>query len=287
MPPTYQQRVLAIPLLIRLPFLLLPLPLLTLAGWWWWSYTGLYRWLAEWQIHLMNAYYPGYTGIVTLGLMGALGLAPGLLLFHILVKINAFPLDPHARPPATGQVDAWLRAHAGLMTVLIFCVVFMIFGGILLYAGLSVGPKQVVKLTDLEAGQLPPTRRIEVEGYPQWDAMLTKESHKFVPLVSAQWRPGRPVALYADVAKVPNAQAVRSPVRWEGTLAVAGLPGPVRVRYEGSAYPPGSNPQVLDVNDKPEDTASFGLTMLLVGVTVLAVTMLVWGLKLLRDRRVA
>jgi hypothetical protein len=114
--------------------------------------------------------------------------------------------------------------------------------------------------------------------------MITQQGHKYIPLVSPEWRPGQPVTVYADVGKLADNTRPGGVVRWEGTLALGGLPGAVRTGFERTAFVPAPNYQLLDVGDKPERTVQFAWAMILLAVAILGLTLVVWGIKLFRAR---
>src|SRR5581483_1555628 len=91
---TYQQRVRAIPAYIRVPVIMVFLPAgIALGVYWWYSYTGLYRWLIDGQNNLFGGHLPVYTGIFTVAVGGFLGFLPAALILHLLVNLNVFPVD--------------------------------------------------------------------------------------------------------------------------------------------------------------------------------------------------
>ena len=59
----FQQRAAQVP---RPLTWLIAFPLIALAAYWWLTYSGLYRLLAEWQLSSFQHYYPQYTGIFTI-----------------------------------------------------------------------------------------------------------------------------------------------------------------------------------------------------------------------------
>ena len=85
MPPSYSDRVQAIPGWLR-GLIVGPCVLLgvVLGAYWWWSYSGLYQWLAEGQIYLMGSYFPVYTGIFNLVLTAFVCAVPAILILYLL-----------------------------------------------------------------------------------------------------------------------------------------------------------------------------------------------------------
>jgi hypothetical protein len=106
MPPTYQERLRAIPRAILFaPFLLCLAPVVIVCIYWWITYTGLYQWIAELQVRAgAGGYRPVATGFITLAVSLIIAVlpaaVPSLLLGFVLVKLNVFPVNTH-EPAAT------------------------------------------------------------------------------------------------------------------------------------------------------------------------------------------
>ena len=87
------------------------LPFLALAAYWWWTYSGLYRWLAEWQIARWGRYGLAATFLFTF-LLPAL---PVVLVLRVVYRRSA----SDEASPASWADDAgesfggWCRARSG------------------------------------------------------------------------------------------------------------------------------------------------------------------------------
>jgi hypothetical protein len=290
---SYQQRVRAIPLWLRI---VLPLagilPMMALGGYWWWSYTGLYRWLAELELGWFGAYYPGYTGVVELAVCLLLGAVPGGLLLFALVKLEVFPVDP-ANPPDVAAQDArtlgWLDTHIWRVFGLAGGIAALIGGSILTWSGLTAGALTTPDLAALEAGTAPPSRYVEVQGRLLWDRTLTHgprgtvQPIGYVPLVSQGWQAGRPVVIYVRVNNPQDPALAGGPLT--GTLSQDGLPGPVRTQFEEQGPPPTAPHYLLEVGNRPARNIDNGLGLLGVGGGLIAITAVAWLVIWLRQRR--
>lgn len=282
MKPTYQQRILAIPGYIRGPIILLLLiPGIALAVFWWVNYAGLYRILVEWQSNTFGGYLPVYTGIFTIAILGII--PPALALF-VIVQLNLFPVDPNNPPPVpTGgaAADVWIQEHRGRLIGLIAGLMGVIAGPILLYVA-STDALQPLDVAALEAGQKPPSSYVVARGRLLYDRMVTqKESGLdkwFVPLVSPNWKEGMPIRLYVSIPQLRREEAAKGDLK--GMLSENGLPGPIRVSFEQSGRARPSQPHYyLAFGRVPETMRDAGWFFLISGAVVLALTALVWVIK--------
>jgi hypothetical protein len=292
---SYQQRVRAIPIALRIVLPLVGiLPMMALGGYWWWSYTGLYRWLAEVEIGWFDAYFPVYTGMVELALCMLLGAVPVGLLLFVMVRLQVFPVDP-VSPPEVAAQDArtlsWLDTHRWRVFGLAGGVVMLICGALLTWSGLTAGALTRPDLAALEAGAAPPSRYVEVQGRLLWERSLAHgprgavQPLNYVPLVSQGWQAGRPVALYVRVNQPQGPQLAGGPL--EGTLSEDGLPGPVRTQFEEQGPRPTVPHYLLEVGNRPTRNVDNGLGLLGVGGGLIALTAIAWVVIWLRQRRQA
>jgi hypothetical protein len=290
---TYQQRVRAIPVPIRAVIALLgALPGLALGGYWWWSYSGLYRWLAEMQIDWFGAYLPGATGMVEIALCVAAGFLPAALLLFVLVQLGVFPVDPENLPDVAAQdvrTNRWLNTHYWRVAGVAAGIVMLVGGALLTTAGLRAGALSKPDLAVLETGAAPASRYVRVSGRLLREKALQQSMRNspggtlFVPLVCPGWQAGRPAALYVRVVD-PKDPRLAEDV-FQGTLAENGLPGPIRTVFEQSGPRPTSPHYVLELGNRPSRDIDNGLGLLGVGGALLALTAVAWGIIAYRERR--
>jgi hypothetical protein len=99
MTPSYQDRVQAIPPVLR-GVLFVPSGLLALGLtiYWWIYQSGIYGWLMDLQLSMIGGYYRMYTGVFTLLITGFLCMIPAMVIVFILVQLEVFPVQPVTPP---------------------------------------------------------------------------------------------------------------------------------------------------------------------------------------------
>jgi hypothetical protein len=289
---SYQQRVRAIPVALRVGLALVGiLPMLALGGYWWWSYTGLYRWVAEVEIAWFGAYFPVYTGMGELAICLLPGAAPVALVQLTLVKLEVFPVDPVNPPDIAAQDDRtlyWLNTHRWRVFGLAGGIVALIGGALLTWSGLSAGPLTTPDLAALEGGAAPPSRYVQVQGRLLRERAMEQGPRgdvkplSYVPLVSQGWQVGGPVAIYVRVNDPQDPQLAGGSL--EGTLSQDGLPGPVRAEFEQQGPRPTVPHYLLEVGNSPSRKVDTGLGLLGMGGGLLALTLIAWIVIWLRER---
>jgi hypothetical protein len=172
---------------------------------WCWAFAGPFRWIALWQLQYFRGYVIQLTLLASLLLSGAATLA----LLLLLARFGAFdrfgPRSNGARRPrpwlgwCLDHPVAVLGTAAGLGCVAVGCYHYV--------SGRTAGPLLRVDAAQVEAGEVPASRWVEVQGelLPGSGVKETKGGREvsndhFFPLVSAKWKRGEPVAL---VARVP------------------------------------------------------------------------------------
>ena len=151
------------------------------------------------------------------------------------------------------------------------------------WRGATAGPLTDVSLKDLEDGKRPASSYLSVEGVPLWKAMVSfKETSVkcYVPLVSRDWK-GEAVSVYVECSDddVPRASAQLEEKTFKGVKAVGGLPGPVRVSFEKSAFKPAAGYLMIETKEEPGKLMGFGKWPMIVGAALVAAGMLWWGVK--------
>jgi hypothetical protein len=290
----FRRRMQAVPWPIRLGLVGTAWALgLLLALFWWWTYTGPYRWLTELQLRLFDAYFPFYTWAVVFVLTGVAGSLVAFLLL-LPLALTRRPVAEADDRAAAARVDAWMRAHRLRMFGLLVGVVGAVGGAFLLAVGLTAGKLTAVSAAALEAGQDPGSRWLQVQGRPRAEDDLVMEDpgggpmeqDHYLPLVSEQWRQGQPVAVYLK-ASGPRFVEVKGRLRggtYEGLAWPSGLPGPVRVEFEKRGLTPARNYLLLDYGNRPGNMVDIGALFLCLGLGVLGVTAVAWGVMAYRGR---
>lgn len=275
------------PLVLSLVVVLAALSLITLGAYWWYTYSGLYRWLAELQIQLIGAYYPTYTGIFTIVLL----FLPFVGLTVLVHKAFGFePLDSvESAPP--GQADAWLRQNSLSLGLFVMGVVFVGIGLYNLVAGWTAGKRTPVALAELEAGALPPTRWVLLDGTLVHDrALMQGEQHGgrdekgrplgtyFIPVVAH----GRDPAQATVFLKIHTRRLDELKMPLEGTLVPSGLPGPIRVAFEERGPRPTVPHYVLHFMLLPSENINTGWLIGGIGAGLVLLAVIIWIVKAVR-----
>jgi hypothetical protein len=250
------------------------------------TYSGPYQWLAELQLKLMNSYSEKLTLLLTM--LALLLPAAGILK---LMQMGVKSLGPggagkstvaRAASGASGSKVADIRIPQWVILPFLGVIVFSI-GAYMYWRGATAGPLTSVSLKDLEDGKRPASSYLSVEGVPLWKAMISfKETSTkcYVPLVSRDWK-GEGVSVYVECSDddVPRASAQLEEKTFKGVKAVGGLPGPVRVSYEKSAFKPAVGYLMIETKEEPAKLTGFGKWPMIVGVGLVAAGLLWWGVK--------
>lgn len=283
----WQKQLLAIPGPIRGLAIVVAL---ALPGYWWATYGGLYRWLAELQIAWFDGYEVVLTGLVCV----VLTLLPTML---VLVAISKRLPAPSDGPRFTSaQAEAFLRRNYGRLVVGGISACLLSFGLFQLVNFALIGDLTRVDLPALEAGHPPPSRHVRVDGAPAWQMSAGVEGegrasrapgqarrrrararaplHEATFYVPLRSKPGAPAALVLEVAgsQLEFSGVTRSQRHFEGTLS-GSLPGIAQTVFREKGVALTDPFWVLDVDHKPRETRDMGAaftTMGGVGTVLLA-----------------
>ncbi|MCI0739892.1 MAG: hypothetical protein L0Y72_12670 [Gemmataceae bacterium] len=262
---------------------LLALGLLGLGVYWWYSYSGLYRWLAELQISFFGAYFAGYTGILTL-LIVCIPLIPVVFFLKKLsepvetIQSAEIVEVPIPLPAQQSTMEKWLHNNAMSFALVAMGIVFVAISVYQLAGALTAGERTPFNCADLEAGVVPPSRWLVLDGridlharqsivqtdrYGGKDDRGRPKGKYFFPMVSEKWQPGQNVTAFVQ-CKNDDVDLLKSP--FEGTLHKNGLPGPIRTGFEEQGPMPASPHYVLEFRKLPADSAQLSWTMLWLGL---------------------
>lgn len=194
-------------------------------------YVGPYRWIAELQLAVAGAYHVQLTFLVTLIACSA----PLVLARRVLERqqIGGSP-EPELseRPPWMDHTMAALAASPRAAQAMLFGVALAGMGLFLGARDLGSGPLTTLDVAVLEHGEGPPSRHVDLVG----GALLADRSAAFrdgvalrtyVPYASHD---GAAVA-FVEIDEHERDAILDGPLR--GLLERDGLPGPVRVDFEG------------------------------------------------------
>jgi hypothetical protein len=244
----------------------------------WLAYSGPYRWLSELQLRVMGADYLGLSVPLTgLGLgftfFGAAQLARRAGLLQTVVHSGRRARSATAR--VLSRTRAWL------------CIALVgaasLFFGVREQRAAQAGARlEHVTVSALEAGTRSASSWLEVEGQPFEAARIRIEPYSYVPLVSAGWQPGQPVAVVlkmdAGARPAPDARVFR------GTREPLRLPVLVRGGYMDMGIDVG-RALVLELSTTPADRSSRAQWLAVAGSTLLALGALGAAARLWRSQR--
>ena len=255
----------------------------------WYTYTGAWQWLAEWELRQFGSYRERAT-LIALIAAPLIAVSAPLLIVNI-IRPNTVPYFLLGRPTWGLSVspDRLLAAIAGI------ALLTGTAAGILGYVnGRTPTTSEVI---DLAHPSSPTSRHIELTGIAQTDAILvfrksvggSMTSETYIPVTAPDWRPGEPVSFFlkphTDVYSNRLYQPGTPPfaIKQTGAIFTDGLPGMVRTEYERRGYFMAQTVYVLDTDAKADLTVYY----VIAGVSglCLLVTLPVWLVVRLKQRR--
>jgi len=261
----------------------------------WYSYTGVWQWLAEWELRQFRAYRERAT-LIALIAAPILVLNAPLLVINI-VRPGSVPFFLLGRPSWGAPVDPgrMLSAIAGLASMVGTAA------GIMGY--IRGGTPATFEPIDLAHPTAPTGRHVELSGVAQIDAVLVfrksvagnMTSETYVPITAPDWHPGEPVSFFlmphaniygsAELLRTYPPGTPPFAIRQTGTVFADGLPGVVRTEYERRGYFMAQTVYVLDTDTRADFTVYYA-TAGVSGLCLLA-TLPVWLMVRVKQRRAA
>ena len=237
-----------------------------LAGYWWWSYSGPFRWIAERQLQWFGSYEESITFILT----AAVAFAPLLVVGWAVKKLGfAAPAKPQTQPGESSWGMKW--GHYAVSGF--FLLIGLIVGGI--------GVSEYVRATresrstpftliDIEAGKKVDRLWVEVEGKPLLDLAGGMNSsggeRAYVPVVSENWKRGQPIWVYLEVAEHQMDATLKAPRgKYQGMVSLGGLPGMVREDFKRRGLMPAEGYVMIDYQEGPEKKLGGAYFLLVTG----------------------
>jgi hypothetical protein len=218
----------------------------------WYSYTGLYRLAAEWQLEHYDVYSVKLTLIVPLLVL----LLPGAVLARL------FGVQDELRNAGSGAGSPGTFALLGV-------VALAVAAGAGWYGYWKSTEKVDVESLDLSKGDTPRSVHVAITGVARTEYILAFETKsagttthdRYIPLTPATWRQGEPLVYFMKTnttaymppgggrifelsQRTPPFQMTTQP----GVLVRDGLPGPVGERYRKSNIAVASPPIVLNLS---------------------------------------
>jgi hypothetical protein len=251
------------------------------------SYTGIYKWLAEWQLAEFHSYN------LRLTIAGAIllpALPVGLLaeIFGIPYRTGWRPSNaPGARAPSH---VSWIAAIGALALV-------VAAGAFLLGYQKSTQPV-VTETVDLALGKPPQSDHVRMTAIARTDLIVKLEDRSglrfYVPLTAPDWKRSDPLVYFlqtnVDAYVAPGGQILsleaKTPpfrITQVGALVPDDLPGPVAESYRKHNVTLAATPMVLELA-AGADLARYWIVAG-VGALLGFVCLLVAGLAAIQQRR--
>jgi hypothetical protein len=229
------------------------------------TYSGIYRWLAELSLSVFGSYEVRITFLLALVLL----LVPTRILFVRFFPSADAQVSSEELARKTEQANGRLARVQRWGTLGLLgagAIVLGIRGYLAAEAGATLERTSSARI---EAGEEPQSTWLSIEGTPLSDAPVeTKESHSqylYVPLVSEGWTSDKPLRVILRFER-DGAHNLESSV-FQGGIAEDGLPGMVRERYEQAGVK-ADGALVLRVGAVPHDGVRFN--EIVVGIGLLA-----------------
>jgi hypothetical protein len=175
------------------------------------TYSGPYRWLAEWQLRAFNVYYASYTWAATMVLLVIAAVAAFQVSRKLGIVAGANVTPEESRAHGAEVAARWSRLRPA--------IVVLTLGGTLLFIGgrdwmRAQGGRELehVLVSSLEGGKKPSSTWIEVAGGTlAWDAATewtrSGSTVTYVPLFSPAWTEGSAVGA---VLKLNSSEVARA-----------------------------------------------------------------------------
>lgn len=244
-----------------------------IAGFCWWTYSGPYRWLAEWEINSFGHYYRFYTFLLL-----AMAISAGADQVVRVVRRSIGHGDDSSMP-------AWWRALEAqtpqFFQMLTGGVILLVLGAYSAWSSSSAERAGLcrIPLSRLESGQERTSDWVQVTGTLLWeDCWGWKDGAAevyYVPVVSADWRPGDPATAFARFTEA-EAQAASDFETVQGMVEQTGMPGPIEAGFEDDGPPPADAAFVVNVNETPSSRRMLHFVVMLFGLGMAVGSLLVY-----------
>jgi len=245
-------------------------------GYAWYTYSGLYRIFAEWQLDTFGEYDQKAT------------IAALILVLAIPVALARWLVG---KPEQSSPPGRWSRL--GSSPPLVAGLGVLAIGAAAAVGWIGYGKTQEqlkFEAVDLNAGQTPASRHVIVTAVAQPDLtlLLTKKTSEstgttdaYVPLTPSTWRRGEPVVYFLKtLPDFARGRTAPFPVTTPPSAVMAdSLPGPVRELYRRQGIAVAEPAIVIDTNPHADSAVYFVVALLsgFLGIVLLSTaTRLAW-----------
>ena len=264
-----------------------------LTAYWWATYSGLYRLLAEMELQSFGAYYPTYTGLFT----WFISLIPAVIAIQIIGGIRERERSP--QEAAARAIDHKLQSERFSNWILrrqrrltgLGLTLGLAGTGIYFSASALAGARVSVDAGALERGEKPAGRFAELAGrFIADDAVSVREgSHGekvYLPVVSPEWQAGRPVRAYLEMygSSVEAYASDLATEHYEGMLTANSLPGAVITSLAERGHPAPDRYWVLEYRQTPAKQSGLASAMYGAAAIIGLITAIGWAIAARRER---
>jgi hypothetical protein len=212
-----------------------------LATYFWLTFAGPYRWLAERQMEWFDGYYAIVTWAFTL-LVFFVPLGASFQLARRLGVIGsaAQPADP-AQTERVVRATAFMQHHRLSLGLMLGSLGLLFFDARDWWIAQRGAELETFAVQALEAGSAPHGSHLEVQaGEAAWDAYIEwRDGHStayYVPFVSAEWQEGAPVGAMLLLDKNEFDTFPRNTSTFRGAVMPETLPTPVQVSFREAGF---------------------------------------------------
>jgi hypothetical protein len=201
----------------------------------WWTYTGLYRLLAEWQLSMFDEYELKATFVGALAVL----VLPAVILAK---RLGLREPAPSSASPERIMLIAFVAMAAG--------------AGWYVYSTLTEQVTiEAFRAFDLSKSNAPPSDRVVMTGiaHPEYqvDFGSPRRPDHYVPVTAADWTRGDPLIYFVRIRAGDDPLSEGGgqtpfPLTRGGTLVTGGLPGPVVELYRRDGVALAPAPVLLD-----------------------------------------
>jgi hypothetical protein len=272
----------------------------------WITYSGLYRWLAEFEMAHFGGYYAGYTFIAAFFALLFGGMLVAVAAERALRLVRGAPAKIAApRAPAPNVAKPQIGTRGLLIVALVGIVVGTVAGLIGYRKSQETYAFEPLNLAD---GIQPRSSHVELTGTAapsmqvQFIEKTTGETRTtvFIPLLPPQWHQGVPIVYFlrphsgyyvGPNGTFPLSEESRAfHIQQQGVLMRNDMPGVVTTAYEKRGIKLGTPPIVLDT-DTRADIDVYWIIAIMAGlmglILLLSVSMLRIRARRVRTRRAA
>jgi hypothetical protein len=223
-----------------------------LVGYWGWSYSGPFRWLAEVQMRALGGYYWGATWIVL-----------SLMCFVVVAMVLRLLRERAGLDVASLERRAWFRNIRPTYEEFESVLAFVMLAAILWYFAipgiqrqLQAGECARVQIGSINSGELPDSTWLEVEGgVARWNERIEWQHgarYRYVPLVAPGWTRQEPAHMLLKVNSVQLPKFDVASASYRGMRDFDSLPTPVEKRFKEAGIHL-SSVTVLDFESTPDN----------------------------------